>query len=161
MGSLLSRAKELARNPQLIRNSSAAPNPELAGFSANPQNPQAAGVQRNPQPNPQPNPQAKVIHPGLEQWQVLYGQPAQKPEPAPPSAPETSAPVLDGQQQPVLSVLAELHSRPEWVAARDAWFDHLFHCDECRRNRQQIRRPFTPNPCAEGRHLCEIYENIR
>ena len=111
--------------------------------------------------NTQQPPQAKVIHPGLEQWQALYGQPAQKPEPAPPSAPETSAPALDGQQQPVLSVLAELHSRPEWVAARDAWFDHLFQCDECRRNRQQIRRPYTPNPCAEGRHLCEIYENIR
>ena len=92
-------------------------------------------------------PQLKVIHPGLEQWQALYSQP------------EKTAPATEDDQTPTKAVVAEAHSRPAWIKARDDWHRHYFACKVCQRHhRQQTRRPFAPSPCETGRELQAIYE---
>lgn len=100
----------------------------------------------------------RVIHPGVQQWEALYGQPE---APAPPPVASTPPPDSQAEVSPVLSVVARAHNRPEWVAARDDWHQHLFQCEICQRHhRQQVRRPFKPSDCNEGHRLRSLYEDL-
>ena len=100
----------------------------------------------------------RVIHPGVQQWEALYGQPE---APAPPPVASTPPPDSQAEVSPVLSVVARAHSRPEWVQARDDWHRHYFACEVCQRHhKQQTKRPFQPNPCEEGQALHANYENL-
>lgn len=100
-------------------------------------------------------------HPGVQQWQTLYGQSAPAPAPAPTTETEEQDKQPPQRQAQRGALVAVLHSTPEWVAARDNWHRHLFSCGVCQQHHaRQSRRPFTPSPCTEGRELHTIYEHI-
>lgn len=101
-------------------------------------------VERFQEKHTRQQPDTGAAHPGLQQWQTLYGKPQEAKE-----------------DPPSLTVVAEAHGRTEWIAARDNWHRHYFACKVCQRHhKQQIRRPFSESPCTEGQQLRSTYEEL-